>query len=592
MLSLFTAWLLPAKITNKPGSVFRFGYIFFLLLIFCMNACGSESSPNNPVMTAELLVRATPTALSSPTISKLSIPATSTNVPGFFAPVTMVSATAQGSNSALITGTITLSPVVSTPTPRPTEPAPTVTVQAPTQTPHPIAVNSIFYLKGDASETGGRELWVADPKGENKKKLVEGVQSAVPVNDTQILVTRLTGTGDKLQLKFLEIADGVITRQNVLDEQQNGSTRPGISALAVSLDKTAVAYTKINFTAPTFTLFGFEFHPEELWLADLNFSGPAARKLVNNSKDFIEDLHWSTDGNRLAFIHTFHASTGAGYATEIWSVDKDGTHLAYLTGPDEGTYQGENFRAAPATNLLWVGPTELSFQSYDQVHFPLWIHDLTLGKDQARPLSLNADSRSYHYCEAVRRYAFIKRGPKYDSPYEGLFTVSVDEPGEGPAPGQLFDGGAKAVFDCKGDNLLYLDGKGQIIMAKLNKDGSVGTKVKIGNYQYSLAADSFAANYGSASIAPDGGAVLVLPPTTNSDKTLTIFRLDGSNISLQDANFPLAGETADWYDAKRLVLSSPKQGGYLFVLVNISTSPGTITLLDSALQKVVLITQN
>lgn len=583
---------------KKPKNILRLGcgFLFLFSLSFSLSACGSESTSNQPAMTAEILVKTTAPALPSPTTPAISnTPTMNSERP------TPGQDTSNVANSVSVTTrnpTITITPEgVNITSPSQNIPnattevlSPIATNPPPTATPRPVASTFIFYLKGEIGNAGGRELWGANPKGENSQKLASGLFGATIVGDTRLLITQLAG--DKIELKLLEVAGGSISRQKVLDEQQVENIRPSLSALAVSPDKTTIAYTKANRTAPTFTLFGNEFHSEELWLADLSFTDPAVRKLVPNTKDFIEDLHWSTDGNRLAFLHTFHASTGAGYSTEIWSVYKDGTHLAYLTGPDEGSYQGESFRAAPATKLQWVGPLALSFQSFDQVHFPLWLHNLSLGKDLSRPLSLNADPNSYYYCEAVRRYAFIKKGPKSDSSTEGIYTVSVDEPGEGPAPGQVFDVGAKAVFDCKDDNLLYLDVKGQIILAKLNQGGSAGSKFRIGDYQYNFPTDKFnRPDVGIASLAPDSNAVLILPPINNSDKKLGVYRPDGSKVNLQATPLPLAGETATWYDAKRLVLSSPKQGGYIFVLVTVGTTPGTVTLLDSALQKIELVNQ-
>jgi hypothetical protein len=116
----------------------------------------------------------------------------------------------------------------------------------------------------------------------------------------------------------------------------------------------------------------------------------------------------------------------------------------------------------------------------------------------------------------------------------------------------------------------------------LSRDGSIGTKVIIGNYQFSLPKDySEQGSIGKASLAPGGRLVMVLPPPTYAQNQLTLFHLDGSKIVLKDSHIYLTGRKTHWYDEKRLVLSTNKQGLKIFLLIDINTTPASVMLLDS-----------
>ncbi len=471
----------------------------------------------------------------------------------------------------------------------PTPTVPVGTVVAPL-TVAPAQLNpSVFYLRDDA-------LYRVQPTGNKPVLVAQKVLNFVQVGGTDVVYMQQVTSGAEIvvQLRLLKEAGVNVATPKVLDErafvllpvaqrtkgpvEEYGSDRRAVGELALSPDNSQVAYTRANLSGPTFGGLGSEKeHPTELWFAVLDGSAPA-RKLVPNDKDYIARPLWSSDGNRIAFIRTTNFGTGAGYPTAIWSVYKDGTRLAYLTGPKLGQYNGSTFEASPAINLKWVGPMALSFQSFSQTTAapPLWLHDLSQNSDLPRLLTL--ESGQTYFCPQLRRFVFVKQDLKTGEA-NGVFSVGIDKPGDA-APSVLtaVDGGAKALLGCSDNTILYRDGSGQTYAQRLNESGSAeGAKVKVaGAVKPSVSLQGV--------FSPDGKYIAVAhgylsDSGANPGPLLAVYRADGSLVaSLDDLS---NGGTLKWFGNGVVVLLASTNNSDQLVGVSLNGGAPVIKVLDS-----------
>jgi hypothetical protein len=353
--------------------------------------------------------------------------------------------------------------------------------QPPTSQPASTPQNAssvIFYLKDGA-------LMVNVPGEKASRQVAAKVYSYL--QDGKSRVVFLQQTGDEpdqtIQLLLGSLANGQL-QVNKLDtglfktlptEQQNdrpaglyGVDTRAMGEMAISPDGSQVVYTKANLSGPTFDGMSSQEKPTELWLANLDPTSPAPKQLVPNEKDYIAQPLWSPDGKRIAFIRTTAFGTGAGYATALWSVYKDGSRLAFLTGPDLGKIDGEAFSAHPAFNLRWVGPQVLAFQATNQAEFPIFLHDLSLGRDFPVAIATEAAPNAV-FCEGIGRYIYLKSNPD-GGPQPGAFSVGITNPANQTG---TVDKDAVELYGCEGNNLLYRTTKNQVVLARLNSNGTV-----------------------------------------------------------------------------------------------------------------------
>ncbi|HEX2916003.1 MAG TPA: hypothetical protein VH186_34895 [Chloroflexia bacterium] len=513
-----------------------------LLLIILLAACG-DTTATGPATTAVSQATATTTvatasATTAPATTVAGLPTVTPGPTSTTAPATAVPATTAAATSAA---------------PQTTNPP--ATTAAPTGVPATTAPASgpvqVYYFKAGS-------IWAALPDGSNKRELVKNVVGSARTEKGQLLYFQKVQSGAETVLQFKLLNPGQNGAETVIDNRAfvavpggQASKSPSgvygvdsraIGVLAVSPDGSQVAYTKANLSGPTFEGLGGKEYPTELWLADLNPNSPSPRRLVANDKDYIAHPVWSTDGNRIAFIRTPGFGTGAGYPTAIWSVFKDGSRLAFLTGPDLGKVNGNSFYANPAYNLRWVGPLALTFQASNQIATPLWLHDLNQKSDFPTLLAMDA-SRQVAFCPAVRRYFYLRQEPA-SVQAGGIFSVSVDHP---EASAVALDPAAVQLLDCKADLLLYRDSKGQTLVQRVTAEGkSAGEGVKLGSPVNPKAQVT-------ASFSPDKALVAWAPRpefgTSNpagSTQRFTLFRVDG--VAVAEASLDLDPTDITWLD--------------------------------------------
>lgn len=558
------------RVKNKLVGLVGFMLVAGLLLV----ACGDNTvTPTPPTATVQPTVtpQATATPAASPTLAGPVIaipPGTVTplgnqQTPADPTPTSGPIATAPSSEPSNPTGTP--GPVQNTPAPTSQNPQATVVNSSPVSQATPVksgpaskGSSVIFYLK-DGS------LWAAVPGEKAPRQVAQRVYSYTGAGEGRAVFLQQNSTGPNrfVQLKLVTLAGGQL-QESLLDtrlfetlpaDRQNeypaglyGVDTRAMADLAISPDNSQVAYIKADLTGPTFDgMFDGE-KPTELWLANLDPKNPQPHRLVPSAKDYIAQPLWSSDNSRIAFIRTTGFGTGAGYSTALWSVYKDGSRLAFLTGPDLGTVQGKPFSASPAYNLRWVGPLTLGFQAFNQVQSPIFLHDLSQGKDFPTALVPNAGSDAV-FCAQAQRYVYIKQNPGGE-PQPGSYSISTVNPANGPG---LVDANAIELYGCEGSSLLYRTNQGQVVLAQINTDGAISAarSVKFDNNQK---------GDGEAKLAPGGKLAVV-----RDGKTTRLLSVNGQVTELKTG--PVKYETLilEWASENMLVgvAFTPGQTGQL-----------------------------
>lgn len=454
-------------------------------------ACGDNTASTAQLQPTTTPPTSTPQISAAPTITPAASP-TPAQPAQVIAPVTVTPVNNPKSDPTTVAATTASTnqtpaspPAASTPASVPATVAPSRTA-APVPTTAPAAVtaapvkssNLIFYLKDS-------ELMAALPGEATPRRVARNVFSYTRAGDDRVVFLQQTGSGpDRLvQLKLAKLA-GTQIQESLLDtrlfvtlpaNQQNdlpaglfGLDTRAMGDMAISPDGRQVAYSKANMGGPTFDGMFENERPTELWLANLDPANPQPRRLVANDKDYIVQPLWSSDNSRIAFIRTAGFGTGAGYQTALWSVFRDGSRLAFLTGPDLGKVNGKAFSASPAYNLRWVGPMLLGFQATNQVNDPIFLHDLNQQSDFPAALASDAASNAV-YCAQAQHYVYIKQGVG-GAGTAGAYSVSVAKSAKGTA---LLDKDAVELFGCEGNSLLYRTGQGQLVLARINPDGTL-----------------------------------------------------------------------------------------------------------------------
>ena len=429
-----------------------------------------------------------------------------------------------------------------------TAPATQAVTQAITAGPSPTTLpgsgsNLLYYLKDGSlmvNVPGEKESRQVAPKAFSYTQ--DGKGRAIyleQASDGTVNLKLASFAGGKLQAATLD------TRLFVALPSDQQNDRPGgiygldtraMGELALSPDGSQVVYTKANMSGPTFDGMFTSEKPTELWLANLDPAKPAPRQLVPNDKDYIARPLWSPDGNRVAFIRTTGFGTGAGYSTALWSVYKDGSRLAFLTGPDLGKVNGVAFSAAPAYNLRWVGPQLLAFQATNQASFPIFLHDLSLGQDFPTPLVTDSAPEAV-YCDGIERYIYLKFDPT-TGPLRGAYSVGLTNPA---SQGGTVDKDALELYDCAGNILLYRNNKGQVIMAHLSLDGKISDSK-------SLTLDKPNDTQVRAKLAPGGKLAAV-----QAGKITRVLAENGQVTELKSGAFKYETLTLDWVSDKVVV---------------------------------------
>ncbi len=532
----------------------KVGYFYslaglFLILGLTLTACGADTASTASTTTAPVVAT--------------TVAATTAAIPNI-APTLAATTQAATTAAAIPTATparATLAVSGTTAAVETTAPAATTAVTT-TSAPATVATSTsteplIFYLKDNA-------LWVARTDGSEKRVLAENVALGLRAGENQVVYFQevKSGADTVVQLKLLRLNSGA-TVDATLDskvfvsipaaqrDQTSGLYGVSLQRLAyaaLSPDGTQVVYTKVNPTASLFETIGGKLHPTELWVANLDPQNPVVRKLAPNDKDFAFRPTWSTDGNRVAFLRTNNFGTGAGFLTALWSVYKDGTKLAFLTGPDL-TKDEPKYKAAPAFNLLWVGPQALSYQATNQVTNTLWLHDLTQTSDFSRLLAPDT-SRDSVFCPQLRRYVYVKQNQQGES--QGVYSVEVDKAGAAPV---ALDPAALQAYSCEGDTVLYRDGQGQINVQRLNAAGAAaGSKVKIGSGPIGDTKNSFA-NNPSAAFSPGGKFIAVqLQDFSKATSSFFFYRADGIFILLPGTELKGNSSSFSWLNEQRVAL--------------------------------------
>jgi WD40 repeat protein len=536
-------------------------FVCALLLSGWLAACGEERSV--PVATPT----SSPAPTTAPATNTAAPPATNTAVPATNTPAPPTATVAPATNTPAPTNT----PIVPTPTSRPNL-IPTVapsqvtadanaalTAQAqppatavPTPTPATSATlppNMVYF----AAENSLRAI---NPDGSGVQTLAENVYAFVRTGNTNLIYLQQTGDGAnavlalKLRLPNREITldqrvfvpiPGNETSQNARSLRWGTDSRVLLNPLAVSPDGTQLAYVKTNASA-TFDGFLGKERPTELWAVDLGVENATPRRLAPSAQNYIFQPVWSTDNNRVAFARTDNFGTGAGFSTAFWSVYKDGTRLAFLTGPDLGEIGGVKYRATNAAGLRWVGPLALTFVT-GQPAPSLWLHDLSAGSDFPRPLAQSIASE-VAFCPQIRRYFFNPVSVEQQFAKRGIYSINVDE----KAVATELEPTAQTIYGCTGNSLLYQDGTGQILLRTVNPDGTFASEgTRIGN-------PLTPRQYGRAVLSPDGSRIAVnVTDTTGSSFTVYVFNLGGGVINTN----PLNGTVEDlaWSTSQTLALS-------------------------------------
>jgi hypothetical protein len=401
----------------------------------------------------------------------------------------------------------------------------------------------VFYLKD-----GG--LMVNVPGEKESRQVAPKVFSYTQDGKGRAIYLEQASDGT-VNLKLVSLAGGTLqattldTRLFVALPSNQQNDRPGgiygldtraMGELALSPDGSQVVYTKANLSGPTFDGMFTGEKPTELWLANLDPAKPAPKQLVPNDKDYITHPLWSPDGNRIAFIRTTGFGTGAGYLTALWSVYKDGSRLVFLTGPNLGKVNGVAFSASPAFNLRWVGPQLLAFQASNQVSFPLFLHDLSLGQDFPAPLVTDSAPNAV-YCDGINRYVYLKFDPN-TGPLPGAYSVGLTN---AASQSETVDKDALELYDCAGNILLYRDNKGQVIMAHLGLDGKISDSK-------SLSLDKSNDTQVRARLAPGGKLAAV-----QAGKITRVLAENGQVTELKSGSFKYETLTLDWVSDKVVV---------------------------------------
>jgi hypothetical protein len=455
-----------------------------------------------------------------------------------------------------------------TATPGPVEPtkitaAPPVTTAAPT---HNASADSIFFYLKDGN------LLAVLPGEKAPRQLAKNVFSYTQAGDDRVVFMQQSSGGpDRIvQLKLINLG-GAQPQESILDtnlfvtlpaNRQNeypaglyGVDSRAMGSLAVSPDKSQVAYGKANLSGPTFDGMSEAERPTELWLANLDPANPQPHRLVANTEDYIARPLWSADNSRIAFIRTEAFGTGAGYQTALWSVYKDGSRLAFLTGPELGTVDGQPFYASPAYNLRWVGPLALAFQATNQAQDPIFLHDLRQGSDFPAVLASKAASNAV-FCAQAQRYVYLRQDPG-QAGQAGAFSVSVVNQDR---QARALDPTAVELYGCEGNHLLYRTNRGQLILGQLNADGaqSASKSMKLGD---NLPAQII------AKLAPGGQVAAV-----QVGKTTRLLAATGQVTELKSSQFKYETLILNWASEKMLVglAFTPDQPGQLLTL-NISS---------------------
>jgi hypothetical protein len=490
------------------------------------------------------------------------------------APVTAPAATTNPPTTQPTAGNPTATPGPVEPTKTPaarTTAALAVTANQPVPN---AGAGAIFYLKDG-------NLLAALPGEKEPRQLAKYVFSYTQAGDNRVVFMQQSsrGTDRVVQLKLINLA-GAQPQESLLDtnlfvtlpaNRQNeypaglyGVDSRAMGSLAVSPDKSQVAYVKANLSGPTFDgMFKAE-RPTELWLANLDPTNPQPHRLVANAKDYIAQPLWSADNSRIAFIRTDGFGTGAGYQTALWSVFKDGSRLAFLTGPQLGTLDGQPFYASPAYNLRWVGPLALAFQATNQAQDPIFLHDLSQGSDFPAVLVSNSASNAV-FCAQAQRYVYLKQDPG-QAGQAGAYSVSVANQGQ---QARALDTTAVELYGCEGNHLLYRTNQGQLILGQLNADGtlSASKSLKLGDNL----PDQIIAK-----LAPGGQVAAV-----QVGKTTRLLAATGQVTELKSSQFKYETLILNWASEGTLVglAFTPDQPGQLLA-VNIS-SEQTFKSLDT-----------
>lgn len=465
--------------------------LIFTLAIATLTACGENTRTAVPVQPTTAAPVASPTPNPGPTTVPTLAATPTPDRPVVLIPPATVTPLGNQTNTTPVATIppVPTGPIVTAPAPTPisndnaSPPASTLpddnakpATPQPNGTAQPVS-NLFFYLKD-----GNLTVNIADEK--TPRQLAAKVFSFLPTGPGRAVFLQQNGDGDTrtLQLKMIVVTGGA-AQESILDtrlfetppasQQNDGSTRlygvdtRVIGDMAVSPDGTQLVYTKANLTGPTFDGMSTGEKPTELWLANLDPKNPAPRQLVPNDRDYIARPLWSPDGNRVAFVRTTGFGTGAGYLMALWSVYKDGSRLAFLTGPDLGTVDGAKFQATPAFNLRWVGPQTLAFQATNQIKAPIFLHDLSLGRDFPVALATNSGFETV-YCDGIQRYIYLTADAN-GQPQPGTYSVGLTNPANQTL---MINKTAIRLFDCKGDRLLFMNAKKQVTLARLNPDGT------------------------------------------------------------------------------------------------------------------------
>ena len=492
------------------------------------------------------------------TATPLNSPPVSTNPAATSAPI-VTAPSSEPVNPSATPGIIQNSPVPVSQDP------PTTPVNSGSAS-HGSDTSPIFYLKD-------RGLWAAVPGEKAPRQIAQGVYSYTQTGEGQAVFLQQNSSGPNrfVELKLVSLTGGQL-QVSLLDTrlfetlpaaQQNerpaglyGLDSRVMGDLAISPDKSQVAYIKANLTGPTFDgMFGGE-KPTELWLANLDPKNPQPRRLAANAKDYITRPLWSSDNNRIAFLRTAGFGTGAGFQTALWSVYKDGSRLAFLTGPDLGRIGDTSFYASPAFNLHWVGPVTIGFQAFNQIQSPIFLHDLSQGKDFPTALVSNAASDAV-FCTQAQRYVYIKQSSN-GRPQPGAYSISTVSPASGST---LLDANAIELYGCEGNNVLYRSNQGQVILAQINTGGTLAAAkgLKIENSSNSPV---------DAKLAPGGKLAVV-----QAGQTTSLLADKGQVTELKTGPVKYEALILDWASETRLV-------GLAFT----SGQPGQLLVVDIAYQ--------
>jgi hypothetical protein len=230
----------------------------------------------------------------------------------------------------------------------------------------------------------------------------------------------------------------------------------------------------------------------------------------------------------------------------------------------------------------------VSFQSYNQINFVQWVHDLTLGTDFPRPLVLDMSPVESQFCDSVRRFVYAKTGtdPLVGN---GLYSVESDKPGSnGQLPtSTLLDANGSRAFDCAAGNVLYINKQGQFNLQKLNPDGSTAAaKISLGN------STDLQRSQAIASLSPDGKfAAMYVTDKAAFPNGLYVYREDGSAVGLSGSAAGLSPQHIEWLNEKTLAMvGSDSSNTTRLLVLDLSVGVPAIKSVDNTKNQLNIVT--